>query len=170
MGREGGRGVEYRYGGSDEVLEHLIGVEELGGEERVCLLGWEEVGKGEYQIVVEARSKIGGEWGRSEVLLSVVSSSFKKEKQSHSLPSTSSLKRQQQANCQQLWDNDLGDLDGIVTYPSGNIYFPAAMREEGVVIMVKGFVEGCEEVEMSKEIISENATLTWRFFLLPPFP
>ena len=151
VGRSGGRGMEYRYEESDEVvLNHLV-VEEDG--KRVCLRNWEEEEGGEYRLVVEGRSLLGGGWGRGEVVLSVLSSSS----------SRSSLsQRQEQADCEELWENDPEDLNGIVTYPSGNLYYPAAMRGEGLVVMLKGLT-ACGETDMSKELIYDEAEITWRF-------
>ena len=167
VGREGGRGMEYSYGKSDSIVLEKLVVEE-GGEGMVCVREWEGVGEGEYRLVVEGRSRLGGEEGRGEVVLKVVGEG-KKRSLIDSLPSHSSSslsshsKRQQSVNCEELWENDLDDLYGITTYPSGKNYFPAAMRGEGVMVMVKGVVDGCEEVDMSKELFYENSTFDWRF-------
>ena len=149
--------MEYSYERSNSVvLDHLVVEEGLdrGGEGRLCVRGWGEVVEGEYKLVVEGRSRLGGGWGRGEVVLNVVS-----DFSSPFVP----LRRKQSIDCEELWGDNIDDLYGIITYPSGKVYFPATMRGEGMMVMAKGVMKGCEEVDMSKELFYENSTFDWRF-------
>ena len=159
VGREGGRGMEYDVGESDdELLEYLEvkGGRRVGGDGEVCLReGW-AVGGGEYELVVKGKGRLGGVEGRASLSFVVrppIELRYIEPRQHQ---------RQQQLPCDTLWDNNPFLVYGVKTYPSGDVYLPFSVRGEGLEVMVKGVV-GCKEVDMTKEMYFDNSTITWRF-------
>ena len=183
--RKGGRGIDFTYSGDlEDRLVVKMGGDGVGGwgGERVCVEDWEglEGGRG-YWIGVRGETELWGTVGRGGVMVYVQKGKTKKrgeisvederEETVESLVGRGERGRQlrqeetQQEKACGLWESDPSELYGILTYPSGLVYWGDSLRDEGVTILLKGLggrENGCEGEEISREIIAAG-NVSWEF-------
>ena len=118
------------------------------GGETVCINHFEglETGKA-YWLGVEGRSELWGTIGEGGVMIRVEAGRIDVEGEV--------------ADACDLWESNPERLQGIVTYPSGEVYWGASVREEGVTVLMKG-LGGCVDEMISKEILAAG-NISWSF-------
>ena len=130
--------------------------------------GWEELGEGEYEMIVRGTSVLFGMSTNATYSISVSPPLSPIASRDHNPTSAHIITRQTNNNtCNPfLWDNSPLSLYGIQTFPSGSTVLPPSLRTTPLIITAKA-LSPCEEVGMSKDILPPSV-LTWRF--LDPVP
>ena len=181
--RTGRRGMTYIYSGD---LEGRLMVKEgngwiggwMGGE-RICVEDWSGVegGRG-YWLGVEGVSQLWGSRGRGGVMVFVEERGGGQAREEEKKREEGGMERERNMQLKKgderqveaerqieacgLWESDPEDLYGILTYPSGEVYWGESMREEGVTVLLKGLVRGCDGEMISAEILAAG-NVSWDF-------